>query len=271
MTSSDIDAFQSKLRSARKIAVLTGAGISAESGVPTFRDPGGLWQRYDHTRLASVEAWEQDPGLVWAFHDHLRRLVHTCAPNPAHRALAVLETRWQEKGGTFTLLTQNIDGLHEAAGSRGVVRLHGSAWQVRCVACGEVVENRDMPITAAFEGSGAPDPDAAARRFTEAELPHCPCGGVQRPHVVWFGEMVESRSLVASADAIDHCQLMIVVGTSAVVYPAAGLVPLAKRYGTIIAEVNVEPSGVSDLCDFSFAGKAGELLPSLLDVTPVCS
>lgn len=268
MSSTDIDAFKSKLRSARKIAFLTGAGVSAESGIDTFRGAGGLWRRHDVTSLATPEAWDKDPGLVWEFFNHRRQTMLPCEPNPAHRALAALEARWQQAGGTFTLLTQNIDGLHEASGSRNVVRMHGSIWQVRCLACGEVVDNRDVPITPAFEGSGSPDPDTGARRFTEADLPHCPCGGVQRPHVVWFGEMLASKDLVASADAIDKCQVLVVVGTSAVVYPAAGLVPLAKRYGTVVAEVNVEPSGVSGLCDFFFQGKAGEVLPSLLDVTP---
>lgn len=268
MGSSHIEDFKSKLRAARKVAVLTGAGVSAESGVPTFRDQGGLWRRHEAAKLATPEAWGEDPWLVWEFHDRLRQLVHTCAPNPAHLALEMLEARWLAAGGTFTLLTQNIDGLHEAAGSRNVVRLHGSLWQVRCVACGEVTENRDVPITPAFEGGGSPDPDAVVRRFSEADLPRCRCEGVQRPHVVWFGEDVESRNLVACADAIDHCQIMMVIGTSAVVYPGAGLVPLAKRYGTLIVEVNLEPTGVSHLCDFSFLGKAGEILPSLLDVTP---
>jgi NAD-dependent deacetylase sirtuin 5 len=268
MKSSDVGGFQAKLRSARKVAVLTGAGISAESGVPTFRDGGGLWQRHEAARVSSPEAWASDPGLVWEFHDHFRRIVRPCAPNPAHRALEVLESRWRGSGGTFTLLTQNIDGLHEASGSRNVVRLHGSLWEVRCTACGEVTENRDIPITPAFEDGSAPDQELGARRFPEADLPHCRCGGVQRPNVVMFGEQVESKKLVACADAIDHCQLMMVIGTSAVVYPAAGLVPLAKRYGTLIVEVNQEPTGVSDLCDFSFLGKAGEILPSLLEVAP---
>lgn len=267
MSSSDIEDFKSKLRSSRKIAVLTGAGISAESGVPTFRGGGGLWQRHEAKNLATPEAWAADPGLVWAFHEHLRRTVNACAPNPAHLALVGLETRWRESGGTFTLLTQNIDGLHEAAGSREVVRLHGSLWEVRCTACGEVTPNRDVPITPAFEG-GAPGDELGAQRIPEAHLPRCRCGGVQRPHVVMFGEEIASKDLVACADAIDHCHLMMVIGTSAVVYPAAGLVPLAKRYGTVIVEVNLEPTGVSDLCDFSFLGKAGEILPSLLDVTP---
>jgi NAD-dependent deacetylase sirtuin 5 len=261
---SDTERFRERLRGARKVAILTGAGVSAESGIPTFRGPEGIWRRYEAASLAAPEAWERDPGLVWAFTDSRRRIARDAAPNPAHLALAALEARWREAGGAFTLITQNIDGLHERAGSRGVVRIHGSLWEVRCLGCGEVTENRDVPIAPAF---AAPD-DAGERRVPEAELPRCRCQGLIRPNIVWFGEMIASKDLIACADAIDKCDLMIVAGTSAVVYPAAGFVPLAKRYGTVIAEVNTEPSGVSELCDFVFTGKAGELLPALLDVAP---
>lgn len=268
MSSTEHAGFQSRLGRSRKVTVLTGAGVSAESGIPTFRGAGGLWRRYEATKLATPEAWERDPGLVWEFYNHRRELARTCAPNPAHTALARLEARWRDAGGTFTLITQNIDGLHEQAGSENVVRLHGSLWQVRCLSCGEVIANRDVPIAPAFAGSGSPDPDAVARRFTEAELPHCRCGGVLRPHVVWFGEALAVSDLSAATDAIDRCDVLLVIGTSAVVYPAAGLVPMAKRHGAVIAEINVEPSAVAGLCDFTFSGSAGEVLPSLLDVTP---
>ncbi|MGK4007460.1 NAD-dependent deacylase [Sorangium sp. So ce1036] len=268
MSAMNRERFQSSLSRSRKIAVLTGAGVSAESGIPTFRGAGGLWRRHDATRLATPEAWQRDPGLVWEFYHHRRERALGCRPNPAHHALARLEARWRDAGGAFTLITQNIDGLHEQAGSRSVVRLHGSLWQVRCLSCGAVTENRDVPITPAFAGSGSPDPDAHARRFTAAELPHCGCGGVQRPHVVWFGEALQASDLAAAADAIDGCDLLLVVGTSAVVYPAAGFVPMARRHGALIAEINVEPSAVTSLCDFVFTGGAGEILPSLLDVAP---
>jgi NAD-dependent deacetylase sirtuin 5 len=266
MSSSSREDFKQKLSAARKVAVLTGAGISAESGVPTFRGEGGLWRRYEATSLATPEAWARDPGLVWEFYNHRRERVLHCAPNPAHRALADFEARWQGAGRAFSLVTQNIDGLHEQAGSRSVVRLHGSLWQVRCLGCGKVTDDRNVPITPAFEGSGSPDPDAHARRFTEADLPRCACGGVERPHVVWFGEALEPANLAAAAEAIDRCDVMLVIGTSAVVYPAAGFVPLAKRHGAVVAEINVEPSAVNTLCDFFFAGKAGEVMPSLLDI-----
>ncbi|MBK9265971.1 MAG: NAD-dependent deacylase [Polyangiaceae bacterium] len=260
--------FQSKLSSSRKITILTGAGVSAESGIATFRGAGGFWRRYQAQDLASPEAWERDPGLVWEFYNYRRSASRDAVPNPAHRAIAMLEARWRNAGGTFTVLTQNIDDLHEQAGSQSVVHLHGSIWHVRCLACGEVEPNRNIPITAAYEGSGSPDPEARSRRFTEADLPHCHCGGLQRPHVVWFGEMLESKNLIAAANAIDECNLLLVVGTSAVVHPAAGFVDVAKQFGTTIAEANIEASAVNDLCDYFFEGKAGEMLPSLLDVEP---
>ncbi|MCC6557901.1 MAG: NAD-dependent deacylase [Polyangiaceae bacterium] len=263
-----VDELRGRLARARKVAVLTGAGVSAESGVPTFRGAGGLWRRYEATALATPAAWERDPGLVWEFYHHRREVVLGCAPNPAHHALARFERRWREAGRGFSLISQNIDGLHERAGSEGLTRLHGSLWQVRCVECQEVTENRDVPITPAFAGSGSPDPDADARRFGGAELPHCHCGGVLRPHVVWFGEALDPADLAAAASGVDHCDVLVVVGTSAVVYPAAGFVPLAKRHGAVIAEVNLEPSAVNDLCDFFFPGAAGEILPSLLDIEP---
>lgn len=268
MSEASRERFQSSLGRSRKIAVLTGAGVSAESGIPTFRGAGGLWRRYEAASLASPEAWQRDPGLVWEFYNHRRERALGCAPNPGHGALARLEARWRDAGRTFTLITQNIDGLHEQAGSRDPVRLHGSLWHVRCLSCGSVTENRDVPITPAFAGSGSPDPDTRARRFTAEELPHCRCGGVQRPHVVWFGEALQERDLAAAAAGVDGCDLLLVVGTSAVVYPAAGFVPLAKRHGALIAEVNIEPSAVTSLCDVVFTGGAGEILPSLLDVAP---
>ncbi|WP_437677618.1 SIR2 family NAD-dependent protein deacylase [Sorangium sp. So ce131] len=268
MNTTSRERFQSTLARSKKIAVLTGAGVSAESGIPTFRGAGGLWRRYEATSLASPEAWQRDPGLVWEFYNHRRERALGCSPNPAHRALVRLEDRFRDAGGAFTLITQNIDGLHERAGSRNVVRLHGSLWQVRCLSCARVTENREVPITPAFAGSGSPDPEAGDRRFTAAELPRCPCGGVLRPHVVWFGEPLDAGDIAAATAAVEGCDLLIVVGTSAVVYPAAGFVPMAKRQGARIAEVNVEPSAVTGLCDFVFTGSAGEILPSLLDVAP---
>ncbi|AKT38144.1 SIR2 family NAD-dependent protein deacylase [Chondromyces crocatus] len=258
--------FQDKLRQARKITVLTGAGVSAESGVPTFRDAGGLWRRYKATDLASPEAWQRDPGLVWEFYNHRRAVAHTCKPNEGHLALARLEARFREAGRTFTLITQNVDGLHEAAGSERVVRLHGSLWQVRCLQCAEVTWNHTVPITPAFEGSGSPDPEFVARRFETTDLPQCHCGGVIRPHIVWFGERLSRADLDAAEEAVDGCDLMLVIGTSAVVYPAAGYVPIARRLGAVVAEVNVEPSAVNNECSAFFKGKAGEVLPSLLGV-----
>ncbi len=260
--------FKRSLARARAITVLTGAGVSAESGVPTFRGAGGLWRQYAATDLATPGAWARDPGLVWEFYDYRRRLVRAVAPNPAHQALAALERRWARAGRRFDLLTQNIDGLHEAAGSERVTRLHGSLWHTRCLDCGSVAVNRDVPITPPFEGAGSPDPAAATRHFGRDALPRCPCGGIVRPHVVWFGEPLDNNDLEAAVDATTSCDLLLVVGTSAVVHPAAGLIPLARDNGALVVELNLEQTPATWMVDHHFHGKAAELLPQLLDVRP---
>jgi NAD-dependent deacetylase sirtuin 5 len=265
--SSSVPEFQAALAAARRVTVLTGAGISAESGVPTFRGAGGLWRRWSATDLATPGAWARDPGLVWEFYDYRRRLIRNVRPNPGHAALAALEARWAEAGGDVRLVTQNIDGLHALAGSDAITRLHGSLWHVRCLGCGEVTPNRDVPITAAFAGAGSPDPDARVRRFEVDELPHCErCGDVLRPHVVWFGEGLDPADLDAGIEAATSCDLLLVVGTSALVTPAASLIPLAREHGARVAEVNLEATPASSTCDFVFRAKSGELLPELLDV-----
>lgn len=263
--SSDINGFKQWLRASRHLTILTGAGVSAESGIPTFRGVGGLWRTYKAQELSSPETWARDPGLVWEFYHFRRELMGSKAPNPAHVAIAQAERRLVAEGAYFHLLTQNIDDLHLAAGSERVTRLHGSLWQVRCVGCGQVTENRDVPITPAFAGSGAPDPSAQARRFQQKDLPHCAaCGGLLRPHVVWFGESLAEADLEAAREAVRSCATFLVVGTSAAVWPAAGFVHSARRRGAVVAEVNPEPSEVNAICDFFFQGKAGEVLPELL-------
>ena len=249
--------------------MLTGAGISAESGVPTFRGAGGLWRNFSAMDLATPEAWSADPGLVWEFYDYRRQIVLEKQPNPGHEALARFEKRWRDAGGAMRIVTQNIDGLHESAGSKDITRLHGSIWHVRCTGCERVFENRDVPITPAFAGCGSPDPDADARKFNASDLPECAvCGNVLRPHVVWFGEDLDSEVMNRAVDAARDCTTFIVVGTSAVVYPAAGLIPMARRDGVVVAEVNLEPTPATGMCDYAFQGPSGEVLPDLLDVEP---
>ena len=239
-TEACIKELREKLWGARDVAVLTGAGISAESGVPTFRGEGGLWKQFRAVDLATPEAFSRDPKLVWEFYNWRRELVAPLSPNPGHFALAEIERRVPR----FTLITQNIDGLHEKAGSRNIIELHGNLWRVRCTRCETVTEDRSIPL-----------PD----------LPACEsCGSLLRPHVVWFGEMLEPQVLNAAYDAIGGCDLMIVIGTSGTVQPAASMGVQAKRNGAAVAEINLEPTPYSDVYNISISGKSGEMLPQLL-------
>lgn len=228
------------LRSARFVVVTTGAGISAESGIPTFRGGGGLWEGRRVEEVASPEGFADDPVAVWRFYDQRRVNIAKARPNPGHLVLA----QWQDRFERFTLVTQNVDGLHEAAGSRNVVELHGNIWIVRCVRCGAEREDRTVPI--------APLPPRCVR-----------CGALERPGVVWFGETLPQRAMIAAWDAADTCDALVVVGTSAQVYPAAGLVEVAARGHARVIEINPEASRLAHLAHVALRGPAGELLPVL--------
>lgn len=223
------------------MVVLTGAGISAESGVPTFRGPGGLWRQRRPESLATPEAFRRDPAFVWEWYDWRRAKLAAAQPNAGHRALAELEKRTPR----FTLVTQNVDGLHERAGSRNVIELHGSIWRMRCLACG--CEQRD-------------------ERTPLPKLPPCceRCLGLLRPAVVWFEEQLPQDAWNRAEEATRAAEVFLVVGTSAVVYPAAGLVPLAKSCGARVIECNMEETPFSASLDRSFRGRASELLPQLI-------
>ena len=254
------------LRDARSVVVLTGTGVSAESGIETYRGASGLWRNYDLSELASPEAWARDPGLVWEFYEFRRRSMSAAKPNAGHRALAELEHWFMDQERDFLLVTQNVDDLHLDAGSRQVVRLHGSIWQTRCERCFDVRVNRDQPIAHAFAGAGDPDP-SAGRKFERADLPACQllgCGGVVRPAVVWFGETLDSGDVLRATNATQEADVFVVVGTSAAVYPAAGLVDLAKQAGAFVVEVNPGETPASALCDVALRGKSGELLPQIV-------
>ncbi|HZQ55984.1 MAG TPA: NAD-dependent deacylase [Bryobacteraceae bacterium] len=227
------------VRRAQRIAALTGAGISAESGVPTFRGAAGLWKQFRPEELATPQAFRRDPALVWKWYDWRRSMIAQVKPNPGHAALATLERR----ANTFTLITQNVDGLHQQAGSEDVLEVHGSIWRLRCTACSREWLDRTVPLSVP---------------------PHCECGAMARPAVVWFGEALPPDIWSTAEQAVSSCDLLLVIGTSAVVYPAAGLVPLARGRGTKIVEVNIQPTAVSSLVDYTLAGPAGELLPQLL-------
>jgi NAD-dependent deacetylase len=228
---------------ARKLAVLTGAGISAESGVPTFRDAQtGLWARYDPQDLATPEAFRRDPKLVWEWYAWRRTLVAAARPNPGHFALV----RMQERQPGLVLITQNVDGLHARAGSRDVVELHGNIARIVCSAgCGAVDDF---------------DPDAAP--------PRCPkCAAWLRPDVVWFGEPLPAAALESARHAAADCEIFFSVGTSALVYPAADLPRVARDAGALLVEINPDDTALSALADFALRGPAGALLPALLEAT----
>ena len=237
----ELASLRDALMKAERVAVLTGAGISAESGVPTFRGADGLWRNHDVMELATPEAFSRDPKLVWEFYNWRRRLISGLTFNPAHKALAELESKVPH----FTLISQNVDGLHGKAGSRNLLEIHGNLWKVRCLQCHRVHvdESPDM-----------------------GPLPRCEkCGGLLRPHVVWFGESLDSNLLQQAVQAARTAEVMLVIGTSAVVQPAASLALEAKAAGALVVEINLERTPHSDRLDFSLLGKAGEIVPRLVE------
>ena len=261
----DMNGFRKVLAGAKSVVALTGAGVSAESGVPTFRGAGGYWRIYQAQQIATPDAFSKDPCLVWEFYHYRREVMLTKSFNPAHTALADLEKRLISEGKEFTLLTQNIDRLHQAAGAQNVVELHGSLFLTRCLSCGEVKENRDSPICASLKDKGAPDPDAKSANIPIDQLPRCTgCSGLLRPHVVWFGESLDSKVMQKANSVMDKCDLFLVVGTSSLVYPAAGFGPILAIRGVPVAEFNLESTGVTSEFNFHFQGKCGEILPTAL-------
>ena len=231
------------LARARRVVVLTGAGVSAESGIPTFRDAlTGLWARFDPLELATPAAFERQPKLVWDWYAERRTAVLAAQPNPGHHALVAIERRVPD----FLLATQNVDGLHGRAGSRALVELHGALSRVRCSREDRVVARWDEPLAA-------------------DEPPRCPaCGAFLRPDVVWFDEMLPAHAIARAEDAARGCDLMIVAGTSAEVYPAASLPLMAKAAGASVCEVNPHDTPVSRLADFALRERAGVALPALV-------
>lgn len=229
------------LRSARFVAALTGAGISAESGLATFREAQtGLWARFDPRELATPSAFARNPQLVWDWYKWRRELAAAAEPNAGHLALAALERRAPE----FALITQNVDGLHQRAGSRSVVELHGNIGRVKC--------SREGTLVGQWESAANAVPRCAR------------CGALLRPDVVWFEESLPELALSAAEDAARRCRVLLVVGTSAEVYPAAGLPELARRSGALVVEVNPNPTALSATADHVLRGAAGTVLPALL-------
>jgi NAD-dependent deacetylase len=238
------DVLVDRLVRAQHVAVLTGAGISAESGVPTFRDEGGLWEQFRPEELANVDAFLDNPTLVQGWYHHRQRVAQETQPNPGHRALATLEALVPR----FTLVTQNVDNLHQRAGSERVVELHGNILRSYCIDCERPVAEGELEALAEGEPARCPD-----------------CGGLIRPDVVWFGEMLPAGAMETAMQAAQACGVFLSIGTSAVVYPAAGLPITAKEHGAYVAEVNIERSAIADLVDEVVLGKSGEVLPRLVD------
>lgn len=228
----------SRIRAAGRVCVLTGAGVSAESGVPTFRGAGGMWEKYDFSKLATPMGFREDPRLVWEWYQLRQREIKKASPNPAHETIAEMERCFD----SFFVITQNIDGLHRRAGNKNIIELHGSIWRMRCT--------RDGTVT---------DVEAPVEEIP----PLCHCGSLMRPDVVWFGEQLSQESLERSSEIARECEVMFVIGTSAVVYPAAALPALTKNSGGLVIEVNLEPTDITSYADASCFGPAGEVLPEI--------
>jgi NAD-dependent deacetylase len=232
-----------KLLKAQSVSALTGAGISAESGVATFRGENGLWRKFKPEELANVNAFLKNPELVWEWYNERKKIVRSVQPNPGHFALAEFENILNG----FTLITQNVDGLHRRAGSSRILELHGNIERSFCMQCGNFYDNVEIS--------------------EEIKVPHCSvCNGLIRPDVVWFGEMLPQDILEEAERSAMRCDFFFVVGTSAEVYPAASLPITAKQYGARIIEINIAHTSLSNYADYTFFGKAGEVLPQFISI-----
>jgi len=228
------------LGAARSVVVSTGAGMSKESGIPTFRDaPNALWENYDPQKLASREGFESDPTLVWNWYAERRKMISEARPNPGHIAISELDSLFDN----MVVITQNIDNLHREAGSKNVTEIHGNIFRYKCF-------NHDHPVDSVPKDSGSP--------------PTCHCGSFIRPDVVWFGEMLPEHAVEEAYRALVGCDVILVVGTSGTVYPAAGFPGVAKQAGARIIEVNPEETPVTPEADAFVCGPAGQILPELV-------
>ena len=231
------------IEKSEKICALTGAGISAESGIPTFRGKDGLWNKYDPTELATPQAFQRDPKLVWEWYNWRREKIASVYPNSGHLALKKLEDL---RGKDFVIITQNVDGLHNRVGNKNVLEIHGNIWKVKCTECGGEDFNYEVPL--------------------KEIPPRCPrCGGLLRPGVVWFGESLPYDVMAEVEEWLRKCNAMLVIGTSGVVQPAASFAFVAKHNDAKVIEINLEPTPISEIADVSIFGKAGEILPEIID------
>lgn len=240
---SALDRLAARLSPASRITVLTGAGVSAASSVPTFRGPDGLWNNHRVEELATPEAFARNPSLVWTWYDWRRLLIARCEPNAAHHVLAA----WSRRFPHFTLITQNVDGLHERAGARDTIRLHGSVWEVGCWRRCAEAPHRWRDLTVPFP-------------FLPPVCPHC--GGPLRPGVVWFGEALDPDVVERSVEATS-CDVFVAIGTSTMVYPAAGLMDQARARGALTVDINPQATAASGRVDLIVAEAAETALPEL--------
>jgi NAD-dependent deacetylase len=234
------------LAGARRVVVFTGAGISAESGVPTFRDAlTGLWERYDAQALATPQAFDDDPDLVWGWYEWRRCLIERVHPNAGHRAVATIETRAPHT----VVVTQNVDDLHERAGSSAPIHLHGSLFTPRCADCSRPAE---------------PGPAHEPEEGRRLAPPRCGCGGAIRPGVVWFGEALPEEALEEAVQAATDCDVLLTVGTSGLVYPAAEIPKVASMFGGTVIQVNPQPTPLDAVAGINLHGTAATVLPELV-------
>ncbi|OTF81274.1 NAD-dependent protein deacylase sirtuin-5, mitochondrial-like [Euroglyphus maynei] len=264
--SSDMNAFQDLFNRANKIVALTGAGISAESGIPTFRGAGGFWRTYKCQELATPESFAKNPGLVWQFYAYRRQLVSSKEPNLAHKSLSILEQNFLRDSPQrqVIVVTQNIDELHRRAGMKRVLELHGSLFKTRCTQCNAVKTNYSIPIVPALAKIELDEPD---RHIDPKDLPRCEkCTGLLRPHVVWFGEPLDPFVLKQAEGLMGITDLLLIIGTSSVVYPAAAFVPQVAKRGVVISEFNIEPTPSSEYARFFFKGSCAQKLPKALQI-----
>uniref|UniRef100_A0A8C4R6E8 NAD-dependent protein deacylase sirtuin-5, mitochondrial n=1 Tax=Eptatretus burgeri TaxID=7764 RepID=A0A8C4R6E8_EPTBU len=259
---SDMARFREVFKLSKRLVVLTGAGISAESGVPTFRGPGGYWRQWRAQELANPDAFSANPSRVWEFYHYRRELMATRKPNAAHRALASCEERLHAQGCHLAVVTQNIDELHHRAGSKNILELHGKE---RCFLLHSGIFNLDSH--ALHLSCRAPSPDNEDAGIDVEDLPRCQlrgCGGLLRPHVVWFGESLDEEIMNKVFEELDACDLCLVVGTSSLVYPAAMLAPQVASRGVPVAEFNLEATPATTRFGFHFEGPCGQTLPVAL-------
>lgn len=236
-----IDRVIERLKETQYLLVITGAGISAESGIPTFRGNDGLWQNYRAEELATPWAFERDPITVWKWYDWRRDIIGKAEPNPGHLAIKEFEEIFEG----FFLITQNVDGLHGRTGIKNMIEIHGNLWRVRCERDGRTSMLMDVPL--------------------KQIPPKCTCGSILRPDVVWFGESMPTEAIQRSYNVMSLCDTLLVVGTSGVVYPVATFPQTVKENGGFVIEVNMEPTPISSIADISLFGKSGDILPEIVN------